>query len=106
MSPQVATMRTLRKSSGGRFMSLSSIRPAATDSYLAVDRGGDDQRAAENDGTDDDRQRGVLVVFNLFAHRKRRHLCDHEEGDCKGDQSQENKYDCRNEDRQECFDRN
>jgi len=33
-----------------------------------VDRGGNDDGAAEDDGSDHDRERDVLIVFDFLAH--------------------------------------
>lgn len=52
-----------------------------------MNRGRDDPRKTEEHRPDHDRQRSVLIVFDLFADRERRHLHNDEERNSKYDQA-------------------
>src|SRR6476620_770314 len=104
MSPQVAMTKTLRKRSGARFMLTDNgERTMENDGKLthfpfsivhcplsagsAMDSGRDDHRNADDHGSDDDRERCVLVILDLFLDRERCNEHDHAKGERKNDQA-------------------
>src|SRR5512132_484589 len=54
---------------------------ASTTPTSAVDRGGDDDRQPEHDRADEDPERDVLILLDLFADGERRHHLDDLERD-------------------------
>ena len=57
---------------------------------LTVNRRSDNQCGAEDHGCNYYRQRDVVILFELLAHRKRRNLIDNHVCQCENHQAQQN----------------
>src|SRR5437899_7502693 len=77
------------------FLYSSLILHTSSLKKLAVDGRRNNQCDANDHGPDDNRERGVLIVLNLFLYREWCNQNDNQKGQSKYHQADSYKYDCR-----------